>query len=113
MELIFIDDRLNLGQFGDLMEQRRGAVAEESATTSSAVGRLAGDGLADFLGWDQDPLGPTILGPTAAFFPVGGVGGFRLAPTKSEEGGLCELVELSLSRASRSLIRDSNAATCS
>ena len=57
MELIFIDDRLDLGQFGDLMDQRRGVVAEQSLTTSSAVGRLAGDGLADFLGRDQDPLG--------------------------------------------------------
>ena len=39
--------------------------------------------------------------------------GEELNAMKSEEGGLCELVELSLSLASRSLIRDSKAATCS
>ena len=36
---------------------------------------------------------------------MGGVGGLRFRPMGSDEGGLEELVELSLSRASRSTIR--------
>src|SRR5208282_2863265 len=44
------------------------------------------------------------------FRPEGGVGGLRFKPMGSDEGGLEELVELSLSRASRSPTRCSNSA---
>ena len=45
--------------------------------------------------------------------PLGGVGGFRFIPIGSDEGGLDELVELSLSRASRSRTRvSSSSARC-
>src|SRR3954447_19909703 len=43
--------------------------------------------------------------------PEGGVGGLRFNPMGSDEGGLEELVELSFSRASRSLIRRSSSRT--
>ena len=46
------------------------------------------------------------------FFPLRGVGGLRFKPIGSDEGGFDELVELSLSRASRSLTRASNVASC-
>src|SRR4051794_9614487 len=45
------------------------------------------------------------------FRPEGGVGGLRLNPMGSDEGGLEELVELSLSRASRSRTRCSSSRT--
>src|SRR5437899_531338 len=46
------------------------------------------------------------------FFPLRGIGGLRFKPIGSDEGGFDELVELSLSRASRSLTRASNVASC-
>src|SRR5262249_17328802 len=45
------------------------------------------------------------------FRPEGGVGGLRLNPMGSDEGGLEELVELSFRRASRSLTRCSSSRT--
>ncbi|SIO11491.1 hypothetical protein SAMN05444166_2524 [Singulisphaera sp. GP187] len=50
MEPILIDNRYDPGQFGDLMEQRRGILAEEAMTTSSVGGRLTDEGLANVLG---------------------------------------------------------------
>ena len=44
------------------------------------------------------------------FRPVGGAGGLRFRPMGSDEGGLEELVELRLSRASRSATRCSSSA---
>ena len=88
MKPILIDDRLDLGQFGDLMDQRRGVIAEQPSTTASAVGRLAGDGLADFLGWDQNPLGATMPGLTAAFLSGGRRGRLSLGPDEIGGGRL-------------------------
>ena len=90
MEPILIDDRLDPGQFGDLMDQRRGIFAEESVTTSSAGRRFAV--------WRSRGLsraGPRRGGPCDAWADRRvscrweEAGGFRLAPMKSEEGGLC------------------------
>ena len=47
---------------------------------------------------------------SAALPRLGGAGGLRFRPMGSDEGGLDELVELSLSRASRSRTRRSSSA---
>ena len=88
MKLIFIDEGLDPGQFGDLMDQRRGVIAEQSLTTAPAVGRLTSDGFTDFLGWDQNPLGPTMLGLTAAFLAGGSGGRLSLGPDEIGRGRL-------------------------
>ena len=108
MEPIFVDDRLDLGQFGDLMDQGFGIVTGESTATSATGGRLAVERLVDLLGWDQGAVGLAMPGLPAAFLASGRRGRLALHPDRVGRGGLDELVELSLSRASRSLIRFSS-----
>ena len=88
MEPILIDDRLDPGQFGDLMDQRFGVVAGESMTTSATGGRLAVERLADLLGWDQGALGLAMPGLTAAFLLAGRSRGLPLHPDRVGRGGL-------------------------
>lgn len=85
MESILIDDRLDPGQFSDMVDQGRGIIAEESVTTSATGRRLAGEGLADILGRDQDTVSLAMLGLTTAFFAGGKLGWLSLGP--DEVGG--------------------------
>ena len=57
MELILIDDRLDLGEFGDLMDQGLGVIACEPVTTASVSDRLAVERVANLLGRVQAALG--------------------------------------------------------
>jgi hypothetical protein len=111
MAPILEDDRLDPGQFGDLMDQRLGVVASEPMTTAATGRRLAIERLADLLGWYQDALGLAMPGLAAALLPARRGRGFRFTPIGSDEGGLDELVELSLSRASRSRSRAPSSST--
>ena len=86
MELGFINDWLNLGQFGDLMDQRSGVVTEEFMTTSPTVGRLTGEGFADVLGRDQDAIGLAVFRLTTAFLTARRSGRLSL-DTKEIRGG--------------------------
>ena len=88
MESILINDRLDPGQFGDLMDQRRGVVAEQSMTTATTGVRLAVERLADLLGWDQVRAGLAMPGLPAAFLPGGRGGGLALHPDRVGRGGL-------------------------
>jgi hypothetical protein len=77
MESIFVDHRLDLGQFGDRMNPRSRVVADQGVATAAAIrGPALGD-RAHLLWRDQAALGPGMSWlPTA--FPTGGRGG-RLA----------------------------------
>ncbi len=78
MEPILIDDRLNLGQFGDLMDQRLGVIAGKAMTTAATVGRLAVKRLANFLGRYSTSAKLAMSGLSAAFLSAGRSGGFAL-----------------------------------
>ncbi|XBH03585.1 recombinase family protein [Singulisphaera sp. Ch08] len=57
MKSIFIDEGLDLGQFGHLMDQRLGVVAPKPLTASATRLRLAVDGLAQLLRRHQGTVG--------------------------------------------------------
>jgi len=78
MEAILVDDRLDPGEFGDLMDQGFGVVAGEPMTTTTTSGRLAVDRLVDLLGRDQRTVGLAMSGLAAAFLPAGRSGRFAL-----------------------------------
>jgi hypothetical protein len=88
MEPILIDDRLNLGQFSDLMDQGFGVVAGELMTASAASGRLTVDRLANFLGRDQGAVGLAMSGLPAAFLSAGRSGGLTLQSDRIGRGRL-------------------------
>jgi hypothetical protein len=66
MELILIDDRLDLGQFSDLMDQGVGVVAREPMTATTASSRLAVGRLANLLRRDQVAVGFAMSGLASA-----------------------------------------------
>ena len=103
MEPILIDDRLDPGQFGDLMDHGLGVVAGEPMTTAATGVGLHSNVSRTFSGGTKARWALRCPGWPPRFFPLGGAGGFRFIPIGSDEGGLDELVELSLSRVSRSL----------
>ena len=88
MEPILVDDRLDLGQFGDLMDQGVGVVAGESMTTAATGGRLAVERLADLLGRDQGAPGLAMPGLSAALLPAGRSRGLALHADRIGRGGL-------------------------
>ena len=88
MAPILIDEGLDLGQFGDLMDQGFGVVAVECVTTAATGGRLADERVADLLGRDQAPPGLAMAGLAAAFFPAGRSWGFPLHANRIGRGGL-------------------------
>ncbi len=79
MEPVLVDDRLDLGQFGDLVDQRFGIVTSEPMATSATGGRLAVERLVDLLGRDQGAVGLAMPKLTAAFLATGWAGGLQLA----------------------------------
>jgi hypothetical protein len=87
MKPILVDDRLDLGQFGDLMDQRFGVVAGELITTTTAGGRLAVDRLANLLGRNYGAVGLTMSMLSAALFPTGRSRRFALQPNGIGRGG--------------------------
>jgi hypothetical protein len=88
MEPILVDDRYDLGEFGDLMDQGRGILALEIVTATTAVRRLALEGLVDLLGGDQRALGLTPSGLSAAFLLAGRSGGLPLHSDRIGRGRL-------------------------
>ena len=98
MESVLVDDRLDPGQFGDLMDQGLGILAAEGVATAAAGTGLTVGGRAEFLGRDQGPKRLAMAGLPAALPPrwrsrrlalqddrvgggrLGGVGGVELEP---------------------------------
>ena len=77
MEPVFVDQRLDLGQFGDLMDQGGRVITGQGVATAAAIGGPALGDRADLLRRDQAALGPA-MSRLPAPFPTGGRGG-RLA----------------------------------
>jgi hypothetical protein len=74
MESVFVDQRLDLGQFGDLMNQRGRVITDQGVATAAAIrGPAIGDRAHPLRG-DQAALGPG-MSRLAAPFPTGGRGG--------------------------------------
>jgi hypothetical protein len=71
MEPILVDDRLDLGQFSDLMDPGFGVVAGELMTATAAGSRLAVGRLANLLGRGQGAIG-LAMSRLAATFPSAG-----------------------------------------
>ena len=89
MEPIFVDDRLDPGQFGDLMDQGLGVVAGEGLATAATGGRACSRMVvADLLGRDQGALGLAMSGLAAAFLPGGRGGRLALHPDRIGRRGL-------------------------
>ena len=110
MPPVFVDDRLDPGQLGDLMDQGIGVLPGQHLATPPAGFGLAVGGRAELLGGTKARNALRWPDCPPRFRRDGGVGGLRFRPIGSEEGGLEELVELSWSRAWRSRTVASKAA---
>ena len=55
MESVLVDDRLDPGQFGDLMDQGLGILAAQGVAAAAAGRGLTVGGRAELLGRDQGP----------------------------------------------------------
>jgi hypothetical protein len=66
METVLVDDRLDLGQFGDLMDQGLGIVAAQGVAAAAAGGGLTVGGRAELLGRDQGPKRLAMAGLSTA-----------------------------------------------
>jgi hypothetical protein len=88
MEPIFIDDGLDPGQFGDLMDQGLGVLASEPPATAPAGRRLAVEGLADLLRWDQGAARLAMSGLAAAVLAGRRSRGLALQSDRIGRGGL-------------------------
>src|SRR5271166_5648064 len=71
VEPILIDDWLDLGQFGDLMDQGGGVIAAEFMTASAASSRLTVGRLANVLGRDQGTVSLTMSGLPTSLLSAG------------------------------------------
>jgi hypothetical protein len=110
MQAVFVDDRLDPWQLGDLMDQGGGIGApRRMAAPPTGIGPIVG-GRAELLGRDQARNALRWPGCPPRFLGDAGDGGFRFRPIGSEAGGLDELVELNWSRAWRSRTVASGAA---
>ncbi len=85
MEPIFVHDREDRRQFGDLMPQRLGIVAGEGIAAPAALGRPALDDLADLLGRDQGADVTRMSGLAAPLLARGG--GRRSSLQRGRVGG--------------------------
>ena len=110
MQPVFVDDRLDPGQFGDLMDQGVGVLAGRGWPQRRQDAGLQSVDERSFSGGTRARKPWRWPGCPPRFRREGGVGGLRFRPIGSDEGGLEELVELSWSRASRSRTRGSNSA---
>ena len=111
MKPVFVDQWLELGQFGDLVDQGGRVITDQGMATAAAIRGPAIGNRAHLLRWDQAALGPAMSRLPAPFPTRGRGGGLTLEPDGIRRRGLEELVELSFSRASRSLTRCSSSAT--
>jgi hypothetical protein len=73
MKPVFVDRRLNLGQFRDLVNQGGGVITDQGLATAAAIRGPALSDRADFLRRDQAALGPG-MSRLPASFPTGGWG---------------------------------------
>jgi hypothetical protein len=67
MEPILVNDRFDLGQFSDLMNQWLGVVASELLTATAASCRFTVDRLENLLGWYQSAASLAMSWLPAAF----------------------------------------------
>jgi hypothetical protein len=88
MEPILIDDRFDLGEFSDLMDQGFGIVTGEPMTASATSGRLAVERLVDPLGRDQGAVGLAMPTLPAALLATRRGGGLALQADRIGRGGL-------------------------
>jgi hypothetical protein len=80
MEAILVDDRLDPGEFSDLMDQGLWVVAGEPMTTTTTGGRFAVDRLVDLLWRGQRTVGLAMSRLPAAFLAAGRSGRLALHP---------------------------------
>jgi hypothetical protein len=71
VEPILVDDGLDPGQFGDLVDKGHGVVAGESMTAAATGGRFAIERLADLLGRHQAPACLAMPTLAATLLPGG------------------------------------------
>jgi len=114
MESIFVDQRLDLGQFGDLMNQGSRIIADQGmATTATIRGPALGD-RTHLLRRDQAALGPGMSRLSTALATggwsgrlalqadgigrrrLGGIGGVELEPGLEIADALLQFGDLSL-----------------
>jgi len=88
MKPILIDDRLDPGQFGDLVDQRLGVVAGEFMTTTATRVGLAVERLADLLRRHQGTARLTMSALPAAFLLAGRSRRFPFHPNRIGRGRL-------------------------
>ena len=88
MEPILIDDRLDLGEFGDLMDQGFGVVAGEFMTTTATRVGLAVERLADLLRRHQGTNRFAMTALSTPFLAAGRSWRFPLHPDRVGRGGL-------------------------
>ena len=110
MQAVFVDERLDLGEFGDLMDQGMGSSPSRACPQRRQAEGLQSGEERSFSGGTRARNALRWPGCPPRFRGEGGVGGFRFRPIGSDEGGLDELVELSWSRAWRSRTVASNSA---
>ena len=67
MEAIFGDDRLDLRQFGNLMDERGRVLASQGLAATATSRGFARNSRGDLFGRDERPLGFAMAGLTAAF----------------------------------------------
>jgi hypothetical protein len=80
MEAILVDDRLDPGEFGDLMDQGFRVVAGEPMTTTTTGGRFAVDRFVDLLRRGERTVGLAMSRLPAAFLAAGRSGRLALHP---------------------------------
>ena len=69
MQAIFVDDRLDLGEFGDLVDQGVGVIADERVAAAAAGAGLTLGGGVELLGRDQSAEGLGMTGLSSEFPP--------------------------------------------
>jgi hypothetical protein len=114
MESVFVDQRLDLGQFGHLVDQGTGVITDQGVPTVAAIsGPAVGDG-AQLLRWDQATQYPAMSRLPAPFATggpggrlalepdgigrrgLGGIGGIELEPGFEITDALLQFSDLSL-----------------
>jgi hypothetical protein len=80
MEPVFVDQRLDLGQFGDLMDQGGRVIAAQGMATAAAIGGPAIGRRADLFRRDQTAPSPAMSRLPAPFATGGRGGGLALQP---------------------------------
>ena len=110
MQPVLVDDRLDLGQVGDLMDQGRRVLAVQRRGRNAGRNRACSHGTPEFLGRDQRAERLGMSGLSAAVSSGGRSGWLSLQADRIGGGRLGRVGGVELSRASRLVIRCSNSA---